>query len=94
MISFPKDFGVGFVAVLYLGIFGTSISLVASSYDCRAKYSELRNLESERWSLQENHSRLLLEYSTWASYDRVDKIARQKLLMKSPTLENVVLVFR
>ena len=94
MISFPKDFGVGFVAVLYLGIFGTSISLVASSYDCRAKYSELRNLESERWSLQANHSRLLLEYSTWASYDRVDKIARQKLLMKSPALESVVLVFK
>ena len=94
MISFPKDFGVGFVAVLYLGIFGTSISLVASSYDCRTKYSELRNLESERWSLQENHSRLLLEYSTWASYDRVDKIARQKLLMKSPGLESVVLVFK
>ena len=94
MISFPKDFGVGFAVVLYLGIFGTSISLVASSYDCRKKYSELRNLESERWSLQENHSRLLLEYSTWASYDRVDKIARQKLLMKSPTLESMVLVFR
>ena len=94
MISFPKDFGVGFAAALYLGIFGTSISLVASSYDCRAKYSELRNLESERWSLQENHSRLLLEYSTWASYDRVDKIARQKLLMKSPALESVVLVFK
>ena len=94
MISFPKDFGVGLAVVLYLGIFGTSISLVASSYDCRAKYSELRNLESEKWSLQENHSRLLLEYSTWASYDRVDKIARQKLLMKSPALESVVLVFK
>jgi len=51
-------------------------------------------LESEKWSLQENHSRLLLEYSTWASYDRVDKIARQKLLMKSPALESVVLVFK
>ena len=84
----------GFAVVLYLGIFGTSISLVASSFDCRAKYSELRNLESEKWSLQENHSRLLLEYSTWASYDRVDKIARQKLLMKSPALESVVLVFK
>ena len=94
MISFPKDFGAGFVAVLYLGIFSTSIGLVASSYDCRIKYSELRNLESERWSLQENHSRFLLEYSTWASYDRVDKIARQKLLMQPPTLENLVLVFR
>ena len=94
MISFPKDFGAGLVAVLYLGIFSTSVGLVASSYDCRIKYSELRNLESERWSLQENHSRFLLEYSTWASYDRVDKIARQKLLMQSPTLERVVLVFR
>ena len=84
----------GFVVMLYLGIFCTSIGLVASSYDCRIKYSELRNLESERWSLQENHSRLLLEYSTWAAYARVDKIARQKLLMKSPTLESMVLVFR
>ena len=80
--------------ILYFFFFSSSLALIASSYDCRVSYSLLQNLESEEWSLRENHSRLLLEHSTWASYDRVETNAREKLLMKSPTLGNLVLVLK
>ena len=92
MNSFFNGAGMYLTTLLYFCIFVTSIGLVASSYDCRVMYSMLQNLESEGWSLQENHSRLLLEHSTWAAYERVEEIAKQKLFMKSPSLGSLILV--
>jgi cell division protein FtsL len=33
---------------------------------------DLQSLEAERWYLEEEYSRLLLEQSTWASHHRIE----------------------
>ena len=80
------------VLLLMLSIFATSVGLIASSHRCRDYYSFLQKLEVEAWFLKEEHSRLLLEHSTWASYDRVEEVATRKLFMRAPDLPSTVLI--
>jgi cell division protein FtsL len=60
--------------------------IIHSTHACRALYSQLQDLESSQWYLQEDYSRLLLEQSTWASHHRVEKVARADLGMQAPDL--------
>jgi cell division protein FtsL len=43
-------------------------------------------LELERWQLQEEYTRLLLELNTWAAPHRISQIASDKLFMLPPAL--------
>ena len=92
MNSLSATNNIHFLLLLIAGVFATSLGLIATSHDCRAKYSILQNLELQGWSLQEDHTRLLLEHSTWSSYDRVEEVATKKLLMKIPNLDGLVLI--
>ena len=82
------------ILLLMLGIFVTSVGLIASSHKCREHYSFLQKLEVEAWLLKEEHSQLLLEHSTWASYDRVEEVATRKLFMRAPDIPNTVLIYK
>ena len=92
MTDFSEKVDIKLIVFLVTAVFGTSIGLIASSHDCRNMYSILQDLELEGWVLQEDHSRLLLEHSTWASYDRIEKVAKHKLFMKPPDLTSLVLI--
>ncbi|MGA0336429.1 MAG: cell division protein FtsL [Luminiphilus sp.] len=43
-------------------------------------------LELQRWQLQEEYTRLLLESNTWAAPHRINQIATDKLSMLPPEL--------
>jgi cell division protein FtsL len=43
-------------------------------------------LELQRWQLQEQYTRLLLEMNTWAAPHRVGQIASDTLSMNAPDL--------
>ena len=70
----------------------SALALVFTTHICRTHYAELQRLDSHRWFLQEEYSRLMLERSTLASPHRVASIAREDLLMTEPELHPVQVV--
>lgn len=74
-------------SALAIAIVCSALGLIYSSHLCREFYAELQDLETTRWTLQEDYSRLMLEQSTLASPHRVATIAREDLAMESPALD-------
>lgn len=72
--------------VLFALVIVSALLLVETTHRCREAYTALRELELERWSLQEDYSRFLLEQSTWAAPQRVMAIAADSLRMREPAL--------
>lgn len=80
------------MAVLVFLILVSAFATIHSTHACRALYTQLQELESSQWYLQEDYGRLLLEQSTWASHYRVEKVARGDLGMTAPNLEHFKVV--
>ena len=76
------------VFLLSLALIITSLLLVFSTHQVRANYAHLQSLELERWQLQEDYTRLLLEINTWAAPHRVHEIATYELSMRRPDLNH------
>lgn len=81
-----------FVAATALLILVSAFAVIQSTHACRELYGQLQDLESSQWHLQEDHGRLLLEQSTWASHYRVEKVARDDLNMHAPDLAQLKVV--
>jgi cell division protein FtsL len=79
-------------AVLVILILVSAFATIHSTHACRALYTQLQELESSQWYLQEDYGRLLLEQSTWASHYRVEKVARGDLGMSAPDLQHFKVV--
>jgi len=71
-----------------VALVASALALVFTTHLCRTHYAELQRIESRRWFLQEEYSRLMLERSTLASPHRVASIAREDLLMTVPELRS------
>ena len=68
-----------FVSVVF-----SALSVVNETHQTRMLFATLQTQESERWQLQEDYSRLVLEYSTLSAPHRVSAISRASLTMTSP----------
>ena len=64
----------------------SAMGIVASTHHVREEYARLQVLELERWRLQEQYTRLLLETNTWAAPHRIIQIASDNLSMQAPDL--------
>ena len=64
----------------------SAMGIVASTHHVREGYARLQVLELERWRLQEQYTRLLLETNTWAAPHRISQIASEQLSMQAPDL--------
>lgn len=62
----------------------SAFAVILSTHNCREAYAKLQVLEASQWYLQEDHGRLVLEHSTWASHYRVEQVARRDLGMHAP----------
>ena len=82
------------VPALLLLCLGSAFAVVASTHGCRDYYARLQTLEAERWYLEEEYSRLLLEQSTWASHYRIATEASGKLGLHAPSLAQTRLVIQ
>ena len=82
------------IAALLMAVMWTAVSVVDTTHLCRQHYARLQALQSQEWDMQENWSRLLLEESTQAAHDRVEKLAQEKLAMHAPTVANMKVVVR
>ena len=73
-----------FLIMLVVFLLASSLGLVASTHRVRDGYAQLQSLELQRWQLQEQYTRLLLEMNTWAAPHRVGRIASETLSMTAP----------
>ena len=55
-------------------------------------FNEWQGLQKQAYRLNEEWGRLLLERSTWAAHDRVERLASDRLMMVVPEDEALQLV--
>ncbi|MFT5481490.1 MAG: cell division protein FtsL [Halieaceae bacterium] len=84
----PRAIG---VAVM-LAIVASALGVVQTTHSTRQLHTELEQLESAGWGLEENWSRLLLEHSTWSAHHRVERVAAARLNMHVPEFGEIELV--
>ena len=72
------------LAACFIAIVISALSVVQETHQTRMLFATLQAQESERWHLQEDYSRLVLEYSTLSAPHRVSAISRTSLTMTSP----------
>ena len=65
-------------------VLSSAFAVILSTHNCREAYAKLQVLEASQWYLQEDHGRLVLEHSTWASHYRVEQVATRDLGMHAP----------
>ena len=77
---------------LVLSVVTSAVSVIYVKHESRKHFVELQKLERERDVLQTDWNRWQLEYSAWATHDRIADVARRKLEFYAPTTDAVVLV--
>ena len=68
----------------FVSVLISALLVVNETHQTRMLFATLQVQESERWQLQEDYSRLVLEYSTLSAPHRVSAISRSSLTMTSP----------
>ena len=79
-------------AIVLLAVVATAIAVVYERYRHRQLFVELTRLERERDELNVEFGRLQLEQATWAQANRIDQVARERLGMKFPESDDIVVV--
>ena len=81
-----------FTFLLMASVFYSSIEVVFYEHEARHNFVQLQELERARDELNEEWGRLQLEQSTWATADRIERLAVTKLNMISPEIDSIVLL--
>jgi len=80
------------VALLAALLVASSVGLVYVQHVRRVLFMDLKGLEQERDRMQVEWGQLQLEASTWASQDRIEGVATEKLGFRVAPPGDVVLV--
>ena len=80
------------VAALALAVTASGIGVVYTKYLSRKRFVELQAVRSERDLIDTEWSRLQLELGAWASHVRIEQEARERLGMRVPRAEEIVVV--
>ncbi len=80
------------VAFLFLAVTLSAVSVVYAKYASRKAFVELQQLREQRDQAGVEWGRLQLEQSTWATHTRVERIAREKLGMRIPETNEIVMI--
>ena len=73
------------LSVLVLGLLGSSLLLVHTSYESRRLFAELDRARVDQRKLDADFKRLDAEAQAQATHLRVEKLAREKLRMRTAT---------
>jgi cell division protein FtsL len=80
------------IVVLVLANLVSAIGVVHARYSHRQLFFELTRLEKARDELNIEFGRLQLEQATWAESNRIDRLARERLGMRTPEPADIVVV--
>jgi cell division protein FtsL len=78
--------------LLVLANIASAIAVVFARHEHRQLFIQLTTLEKDRDELNIEFGRLQLEQATWAESNRIDQVAREKLGMKFPESNEIVVV--
>jgi len=78
--------------MLAAAVFVSAVKVVLVQHEARRAFAETQALEDKRDALNEEWGRLQLEQSTWATADRIERLARSKLHMVNPDADSIVLL--
>jgi cell division protein FtsL len=78
--------------LLLLIVVACALSAVTSNHRARKLFTEFENEQKRMRDLEVEWGQLQLEQSTWAAHVRVEKIARDKLGMRTPAASQVISV--
>ena len=62
----------------------SSLALITSQHQARKLYNELQVEQASAKRFEEEIARLQVEQSTWSTPSRIEKVAREKLGMRTP----------
>ena len=80
------------LVAMILACIASAIGVVYARHRHRLLFVELSRLEKARDELNIEFGRLQLEQATWAQANRIDQVARERLGMKFPEAEDIVVV--
>lgn len=80
------------VGILILLVVIAALGVIYSTFQTRKLVAEFQHLQNVRNQLQVERGQLLLEQSTWGSFNRVEQLAGKKLKMHVPDPEHIVMV--
>lgn len=80
------------VAMAALFMLTSAFGVVYSTFQTRKLIAEFQYLQNQRNELQTEWGQLLLEQSTWGSFNRVERLAGTKLKMRVPDPQQVVMI--
>ena len=78
--------------ILAVALLASAVATVYAQHYRRALFVELQKLERERDAMQVEWGQLKLEQSTWATHDRIERLALEKLELGIPPAADVVLI--
>jgi len=79
-------------ALLVIAVMTSAIGGVYAKHEARKLFTELQRLNVERDSLEVEWGQLQLEQSMWSTYARVERLARERMNMRPPTADEMLLL--
>jgi len=77
---------------LAVALFVSAVALVYVQHYRRMQFVELRKLQHERDAMQVEWGQLKLEQSTWATHERIERLALEELDLHMPPVADIVLL--
>lgn len=82
----------GACAALAILVIVSAVTCVFARHESRSQFSYLQSLIAQRDSLEVDWGRLQIEQSTWSTHARVERLARNKMKMRNPAADEMVVV--
>ena len=76
--------------LLLIAVVVCALSVVTSQHKARKLFQALESEQERARQLEVEFGQLQLELSTWATSPRIEKIAREKLHMRTPETAKIV----
>ena len=80
------------VMVLALAVLISAVAVIEAKHESRKQFVALQALESERDRMNVEWGQLQLEQGTWATHNRIERIAYKQLNMVIPEMGSIVIV--
>lgn len=74
---------------LLLAVFVSALEIVLQRHETRILFSVLQELQARQNEIDREWGRLLLEQGTWSTHGRIEEIARDKLNMTLPSVDQL-----
>ena len=87
-----KRWWVVLITGLWFAVLISAIAVVSVRHEARTSFIKLQSLVKQRDALIVEWGQLQIEQSTFATHARIDRLAREKLKLKQPLAEDIVIV--